>query len=157
MSVSLIEAELKSVRAELAESFPHLSDSDLSWAPQKGMRTIQGIFVEIIATELALAAKLRGGSVEPYDAIEKPLWELKTIDSLTAKLSEVRQATLALLASHDLTEVVEFSPGMKAAFCLEEVPASEVFRYIARHEAYHTGQLFSYLWAKGDNPYEWAD
>ena len=34
-------------------------------------------------------------------------------------------------------------------------PISEVLRSIATHESYHTGQLITYLWMRGDNPYEW--
>ncbi len=155
--VHLITAELQSVRAELAESFLHLKDEDLPWAPAAGMRTIQGIFVEIIATEIALMEKVRGGQPTAYEAIESPLKALATVECLTKKLEEVREETLSQLIEGDLTRVIEFSPSMKAVFCLGEVPASEVFRYVARHEAYHTGQLFSYLWAKGDNPYLWED
>ena len=154
----LIRASLKSTRAELEEVFPHLSDDMLDWAPAPGMRTIQGQLVEIIGTELSIVERLMGGSKRAYTDIEADLTEMKELLGILEKLSSVREVTLGFLASlseEQLNSEADVSQGSKDYMELESVPTREMFRYIVRHEAYHTGQLVSYLWARGNDPYSW--
>ena len=47
----MLRAQLHSVRSDLVETYPHLNDDLLPWAPAEGMRTVQGQFVELISTE----------------------------------------------------------------------------------------------------------
>lgn len=155
---SLIKAELDSVRSDLAEMFPHLTDDLLPWAPTEGMRTIHGQFVEIIVTERWMMDRIQGLPKWDYPEGEAPLWETATLSGLLRELNETRSATLALLASMSderLASSVELSAGYSGYLHLNPVPTEEVFRFIARHESYHAGQLVSYLWARGNDPYSW--
>lgn len=154
----LLIASLSSTRTELAEVFPHLSDDILEWAPTPGMRTIHGQLVEIIGTEVSIVERLMGGSRRPYKDIEAELSGIRTVSGLIEKLGDVRQTTLAFLASSDedkLSAEAEVSDDSKKYMELSTVPVGEMIRYIVRHEAYHTGQLVSYLWARGNDPYSW--
>lgn len=158
MSKLYIKALLDSTRTELAEVFPHLTDADFDWAPAPGMRTIQGQFVEIIGTEIALQQVAKNHPRRSSAEVDAELFELKTVGAMIEKLTQVRRETLEFLANaseNQLAAPVTISQGFKQYLELEEIPASELIRHIGRHEAYHTGQLMSYLWAKGNNPYDW--
>lgn len=151
-------AELESVRSDLEEVFPRLKDSDLGWAPSPGMRTIHGQFVEIIATERSAMDSIMGREPGDPDEEDAPLWAAQTVSGQIELLNETRQQTLAWIhQSSDavLEDIIEVSEGFQSYLRLAEVPASELIRYIARHESYHAGQLVSYLWARGDDPYSW--
>lgn len=155
----LIILQLASVRADLAETFPRLSDDLLDYAPGPGMRTVHGQFVEILATEVSLQIVIKGEPRRDYAEIEKPFLEMRSIPALVKAAEDVRAVTLDLIASHsdaDLAGTVQVSPGFAEWLGTgTNVPKSELFRHIARHESYHAGQLVSYLWARGDDPYKW--
>ncbi len=154
-STIFIEAELASVRRELEEVLPHVSDDLLPWAPADGMRTIHGQFVELLSTEERLLSFILESDRRPFVEIEQAYWALTTISELTDAMDLLRQRTLKALIEVDLKKTANVSASFSNWLMLEEVPKSELFRYIARHESYHTGQLFSYLWTRGNNPYDW--
>jgi uncharacterized damage-inducible protein DinB len=155
---SNIRAQLASVRKELMEAVERLDDSMLAWAPGPGMRTIHGQLVEIMMTEVSLQDRLSGRERRAVKEMEAPFRAAESVSELKVLLSEVRKETLRLLDARSesgLDDVIEVSKGFAEWLGLETVIASELFRHIARHEAYHAGQLVSYLWARGDDPYEW--
>ena len=148
----LLRADLESVRAELNTALNRITDEMLDWAPAEGMRTIKGQIVEIVSTEQSLT---HIGSGEDYEA---PLNALNTVKKLRAALDSSRAETFALLDGLNktaLTAPVKVSPGFAKYLNLESVNMADVLRFLARHESYHSGQLYSYLWARGDNPYKW--
>jgi uncharacterized damage-inducible protein DinB len=158
MIAEYIKASLSSTRNELAEVFPHITNEILDWAPVPGMRTIKGQFVEIIGTEISMIELMREDQRTPFAEIDADLNRLTEITLLVAKLTSVRNSTLDFLDSLDedgLSKQVLVSPGFGKYLELDSVPVSELLRFLVRHEAYHTGQLMSYLWAKGNNPYQW--
>jgi len=157
-SIELIRAQLSSVRNELAEIFPRLSDDMLNYAPADGMRTIHGQFVEILSTETTIIKRINGETRIQYKEIEAGFWKVKTVSGLVKKLNEVREQTLAILNSADEAELarpVETSKDFATWLELDQPIVSEMLRFLARHESYHCGQLVSYLWARGNNPYDW--
>ncbi|MFM9874120.1 MAG: DinB family protein [Fimbriimonadaceae bacterium] len=157
---ALIRAQLASVRGELMEAVDRLDDSMLAWAPGPGMRTIHGQLVEILMTEVSLQERISGRERRAVKEIEAPFRAAESVSGLKVLLDEVRQETLRLLELREasgMDDVIEVSAGFASWLGLETVIASELFRHIARHEAYHAGQLVSYLWARGDDPYEWPE
>ncbi len=73
-------------------------------------------------------------------------------------MDEIRQTTLSYLDSMSEAELeapMACPQGWWEALRLTECPRSEVFRNIASHEWYHTGQLVIYRWMQGDDPYTW--
>ncbi len=155
----LIRLQLASVRSDLAETFPRLTDDLLDYAPGAGMRTVHGQFVEILATEVSLQIVISGEPRRDYTEIEQPFLDIRTIAGLIQVSNDTRAKTLALLDAcndDDLNANVQVSESFASWLGTpREVPKSELFRHIARHESYHAGQLVSYLWARGDDPYQW--
>lgn len=156
----IILARFSTYRKDLLDVLSRLTDESLPWAPAPGMRTVAGQLAEIIATEEGLLATLRGEAIEDYDSRYQVLSATPTIAEFRCHLEGVRATTLLYLASlseADLAELVALPGGSYESLDLPLVPRAEVFRSIVQHEWYHVGQLVSYLWARGDNPYEWPE
>lgn len=130
----------------------------MDWAPAAGMRTVSGQIVEIAATELQLIARLKDGRAISDEAAAGIIGDCTDPDNLRRALVAFRQQTLGYLDSlseTDLAEEIPFDGGWFASLMLPTVPRAEVFLNIADHEWYHVGQLTSYFWARGENPYDW--
>lgn len=122
------------------------------------MRTVSGQVVEIVGTEMQLVALLKEGRWISDPEATEIIGECGNLDILRTSLIDFRQQTLDYLDSlseADLAEEVPFDGGWFASLMLPTVPRAEIFLNIADHEWYHTGQLTSYLWTRGDHPYEW--
>lgn len=81
-----------------------------------------------------------------------------SIDGMRVVLAEMRQETLAYIDSLSESELethVAFEGRWWEALRQQAMQRSEAIRSIAAHEWYHTGQLVSYLWSRGDDPYKW--
>jgi len=155
----LVRANLDSARTQLAETLPHLTDEMLDWAPAPGMPSIHRIFMDIIATEQYITDGLRGLPTKTNEELDAPLLSIRTAPGLVKKLTEVRAETLQYLDGLKEAELIgpaRNSDTYAKRLELKLVPVSEVLRYIARHESYHAGQVVTYLWARGDDPYSWA-
>ena len=149
----LIETRLSNTRTDLDEILEHLHQDLMAWAPSLGMRTVAGRLVEVAITEMQIVLQLTDGKWMPDDDAKQIIGDCHSLDNLKHYLQEIRNATLVYLASlseADLTEGVKVR-----TMGLPTIPRAEVFRTIAQHEAYHVGQLTSYLWMRGDNPYHW--
>lgn len=152
-----LRRRLQLARADLMEAWSRVTEPMLPWAPAEGMRPLGDLMREILATELEIVAVLRDGHGGDYSEH----WAAAGCETALAyatRATEVRAATLAWLGAQ--TEPALHAPRPMpahwwAGLGLPEAPAHEVVRSIAQHEAYHTGQLVSYLWARGDDPYEW--
>lgn len=155
---ALLKARLALVRRDLDPIIERLTPDLMGWAPRDGMRTIGGQIVEIIATEMQLIARLKDGQQISDNAAQKIIGDCGSLDNLQEALIGFRQQTLDYmdsLSAAALAEEVPFDGGWFASLMLPTVPRAEVFVNIADHEWYHVGQLTSYLWARGDNPYHW--
>ena len=153
----LIEARLAFTRKGLDEAIGRLNQEMMSWAPATGMRTIAGQLVEIAGSEIQIVAIMQGGDFISDEEVRARIGDVDDLGRLVEYLPTVREGTLAYL--HSLSErqleAEVACPGWHESLGLPITPRSEIFRGIAQHEAYHTGQLVSYLWARGDNPYKW--
>ncbi|MDQ2687554.1 MAG: DinB family protein [Armatimonadota bacterium] len=154
----LLKARLALVRRDLDPIVERLTPDLIEWAPTAGMRTVSGQLVEIIATERQLIARLKDGQQISDEDAQEMIGDCGSLDNLRRALIAVRQQTLDYLdalSAAGLTEEVPFDGGWFASLMLPTVPRAEVFVNIADHEWYHVGQLTSYLWAHGENPYNW--
>lgn len=153
----LVLARISHTRAALNEVIDHLTQDMMSWAPRSGMRTVAGQLVEIAATELQILARLNEGRFVSDDEVRDQIGAHEDFETLKAFLSQVRSATVATIAGltdEELAEAVDIQ-GWHESIGLPRTPRTEIFISVAQHESYHTGQLVSYLWAKGDDPYAW--
>lgn len=153
-----LKARLALVRQDLEEVIERLSDADLDWAPTQGMRTIGGQLVEIIGTEIMLLKWMRDAEKMSFKEAEAVAREAKSLAELHEILDSTRADTLEFidsLSDEQLDAYAPFPSGWFESLGRGAVPRSEALRSIAQHEWYHVGQLVSYLWSRGDNPYEW--
>jgi uncharacterized damage-inducible protein DinB len=153
----IIVGRLNYTRGWLESVLPRLTQEMLDWAPAEGMRTISGQFIEIISVEAPLVPALKENrqiSDEEFDLI---LPDPKSLEGLKSSLIEVRGRTLAYLNSLSEDELIEevSLPQWYGAYWPNPFARGEHFRNIAEHEFYHAGQLISYLWMRGDDPYQW--
>jgi uncharacterized damage-inducible protein DinB len=154
----LLKARLALVRRDLNPILHRLTPGLLPWAPAAGMRTISGQIVEIVATEMQLIMLLKDGKSISDSAAQDLIGDCDNLDNLRTALAAARWKTLDYLDSlseQELAEEVPFDGGWFASLMLPTVPRAEIFLNIADHEWYHVGQLTSYLWARGEDPYEW--
>lgn len=150
-------ARLGVVRKDLLEAMSRLQDADLTWAPSPGMRTVDGLLREIAATEVVLMDRIRGLPARKFVEIEDG-FQATTIEEWRGVLADVRAETLAFIegrSDEELEAPVRLPKSWPDSLGLDEVPMSEPLRSLAAHEWYHAGQLVSYLWSRGDDPYEW--
>ncbi|MBX3096286.1 MAG: DinB family protein [Fimbriimonadaceae bacterium] len=152
-----LKGRLAVVRQDLVEAVDRLTDDMLEWAPAKGMRTIGGQLQEIAATELQEHALLKQLSNPNYDDAFRRA-KRNSVEEYRRLLLEVRNETIALIdgwSEDDLNERVPVPTNWFEGLGQDDVPRAEIIRSLAAHEWYHTGQLVSYLWTRGDDPYKW--
>jgi len=152
-----LEARLNLVRRDLDEAVSRLDNVEMDWAPAPGMRTIGGQLLEIAATEHQVQLILKTGQVTSYLEVHRAL-EKQSLAEYKDLLAAIRAETLDYLRSlseADLQARIAMPLEYSESLGMDDVPREEVFRSIAQHEGYHVGQLVSYLWARGDDPYDW--
>lgn len=139
------------------EVLARLTPEMLDWAPAEGMRTVRGQLIEIIEVEIPLATYAKESRLPTDEEFAAAMGKPETLEELITKLQEVRQKTLDCLDSLTDAELEEAVPtnAWFGSFWQPELPRAELFLNIAAHELYHIGQLVTYLWLRGDNPYEW--
>ncbi len=143
------------VRRDLDEVLKNLTDHLLSWAPREGMKTVEALLFEIVAKEIELMAWAKAGGHGEWKEIEGFDGREATLEGLTSILQETRQETLDYvdsLSDAELQAPILFPEDWWEGLGLPELTMHEVFRNIAAHEWYHTGQLVSYLWMHGYDP-----
>ena len=160
--VSILQEQLKArfnmVRRDLNRVLDRFTEDDYHWAPTEGMRTVHGQLFEIVGKEVELLDYAKKGGKEGWIEIEEYGEREKTLKGMREVLAEVRGGTLNDIDSFsesDLEKPVAFPTDWWESMGLFEMPLHEVYRTIAMHEWYHTGQLYSYLWTRGDDPYKW--
>ncbi len=154
----LLLARFIAVRDDLNEALARIDQESLPWAPAPGMRTIQGLLLEIIATERQIVSGLRDPERMRFVEAEDLGASGDTLAGLQSWLEATRQQTLDYvksLSQEELEAAVPVPPRSWEAMGQGAVPRIEVLRSVAIHESYHTGQLVSYLWMRGDDPYQW--
>lgn len=154
----LLKARLAIVREDLEEVLGRLSEDDLDWAPTPGMRTVRGQLIEIAATERQLLTWITDQRHLTYQEAEDFGEHSQTLDGLKQVLAGVRQQTSSVidsLTAEELEAPFPFPERWFESLRQPHAPRAEAFRSVAQHEWYHTGQLVSYLWSRGDNPYKW--
>ncbi len=149
-----ILSRLAATRLDLDEVTSRLTQADVNWAPATGMRTIGGQLVEIIDTEMQFIVKLKTGLSFTAEQGRARIGDTSSLSVLLASLVSTRAETVAYIESLSATELQEEVPWY-AWSGLTTASRADALASILLHESYHTGQLVSYLWSRGDDPYKW--
>jgi hypothetical protein len=147
--------ELISIREELAEAVAPIGPGELDYSPAEGMRTYRGLMVEIGGTEAATLAILRSGQSESWERSQNRVTG-DSMAELLASVDAIRQGTFAYLADADevsLKTPITIPENWAGFLGARELEPEELIRWIGRHEYYHLGQIVSYRWAQGNDPY----
>jgi len=153
----LLLARMENIREDLEEALERIDDSMMGWAPVEGMRTVSGQMVEIAATEIQVRGRLTNSEWISDEEVRARIGDLGSVETVRAFLKTVRSDTVAQVEAYsdeELEEDAGFRLGA-GGYPVDWFPRSEVFRKLIEHEAYHVGQLVTYIWAYGDNPYRW--
>jgi len=130
----------------------------MGWAPAEGMRTIGGQLGELLWVEIPLVPWLKDGKRLSEEEVNERIGSEQDFEGLRKKLVETRAATLEYLDSlseEELAEEVPCGDAWFGTFWPASLPRAELFLNVSEHEFYHVGQLTSYLWSRGDDPYKW--
>jgi uncharacterized damage-inducible protein DinB len=152
----LLKARFAMVRRDLENTLSGVSDDMFTWSPAEGMRTIQGLLFEIAGKEVELLEYAKAGGREEWVEVQDFGGREASLEGMKELLRELRQATLDYIDSmsdDDLNAPVAFPTDWWEGLGQAEIPLHEVLRNVAAHEWYHTGQLVTYLWLRGDDPY----
>lgn len=152
-----LKANLACARQDLDEVCARLGDADLPWSPREGMPTIADLLLEIANKEKETLGWIQTG-VWPDEGPDAFAVQSAALEEIKATMAALRVETCRYIDSLRDTELEQPIPNpnrWREALRMTDCPLSEVLRNIAAHEWYHTGQLITYLWLRGDNPDDW--
>src|SRR5205823_14900816 len=86
-------ANLAAARKQLAETFPHLTDDLLKWAPTSEMHTIKRVLMDIITTEQVIVERLKGMPQRSDQELDAPLEAITTVSGMISSLRASRDET----------------------------------------------------------------
>jgi len=146
-----IAFQLDSIRRELIATVSPIDD--IHYAPAEGMKSYRALLIEIGGEEVETAAMLFGKPVTREEADAAVAGS--TTNELLDSLSLIRQSTLAYLEQADnMQRTIPLAEEWRSYFGDKEWEAEEFLRALALHEYYHLGQIVSYRWIQGHNPYK---
>ena len=144
--------DLTKVRNELESVLSTLPDDELNFAPAQGMKTYRDLIREIGAMEYESLVLLGTGVAPQWEECEAHI-DGGTKGELLAQLSSVRAKLLAWIEQGDLAALVPLPVEWHPYYDGPEIVAEELIRWVTRHEYYHLGQIITYRWIQGSNPY----
>jgi len=150
--------DLTSTREELVKTMSESPSVDLEWSPAGEMKTYRAILKEIGAMEVESAIFLQTGRVPEWSEAESKVSE-GPLPALRESLTEIRRETLSLLDGADdrwLETPVDIPTEWVKFMGDSNIERQEFFRWIVRHEYYHLGQIVTYRWIQGVDPYSRA-
>ena len=152
--------DLNEVRKELTQVVNRIPPDDLDWAPRPDMKSYRGLLLEIGVMEQISIRWLTRQQEGDWKAIQNSIaWPDNEPASALRALEQVRAETLDYLnacTEERLQTPVPLPQSWHQYFNSPVVEPEELLRWIIRHEYYHLGQVITYRWTQGDNPYQWS-
>lgn len=152
--VERLTKDLKSVRDELFKEAEALKPEEFNWEPRPGMKSAQALLKEIGTMEKVCVHQLKTGKIVPWETAVS--WSGADVKTTLGDLEAVRRDTLSYLSSltdADLDRSHKL-PKEWEQYWGRTVAPEEMIRWVTRHEYYHLGQLITYRWLLGYNPYQ---
>jgi hypothetical protein len=149
--------DLNEVRTELSTEVGKLKPEEFDWSPKPEleMKTCKALLQEIGTMEkICMNWVVNRQMLDWSTAV---LWSGDTAASIMKDLEAVRNDTLAYLrdATEEQLQTAQPVPDeWRQYFPEDAIEPEEMIRWVSKHEYYHLGQLISYRWILGDNPYK---
>ena len=150
-----LQSEFDEIRSELIDVVSPLTPEEFEWAPREDMKNIRSLLREIGAeekeTSFCLIEKVR------MDREEDIVWSGDDIQSTLADLASIRIDTLEYLDNVEEQELQlpnVLPEAWQSALGKKSMEPEELLRRVIRHEYYHLGQIITYKWILGHNPYK---
>jgi uncharacterized damage-inducible protein DinB len=146
--------ELEDVRKELLEVVKKLKPEEFDWHPRPDMKSPKDLLQEIGTMEKICMTVVAGGPKLEWDKAVS--WSGDDVKAILKDLDKIRKETVRYLKSADkkLAEPMPLPKGWQQYFGAPAIEPEELVRWVARHEYYHLGQLITYRWLLGYNPYK---
>ena len=147
--------DLNEVRRELTEEVAKLKLEEFDYAPKEDMKSCNALLQEIGTMEKICLTWVAQQKMLEWDTAVS--WRGQDADATMSDLEAIRGETLAYLdgsSEESLQAGVPVPDAWKQYMPFETIEPEEMIRWITRHEYYHLGQLISYRWILGDNPYK---
>ena len=149
-----LKFDLTRNRSELLKAVTGIED--LSYAPAEGMKSYWHQLVEIGAMEAESTALLTTGKVPEWKELYGSV-KGKTLGELLESLAAIRGELFDCLDSFsdsELDEPIQVPSEWEMFMGDTSLERQELFRWLARHEYYHLGQIVAFRWIKGFDPYK---
>jgi uncharacterized damage-inducible protein DinB len=147
-------ADLTEIRQELVELVEEIPPTEMDWAPADGMKSYKALLEEIGAMEALTIGWIVSRKLATWqDAVDA--LAIDNPQSAVAALEKVRSQTkqhLSTVTEEDLEKPIPTHESWSIYFG-PKIEPEELIRWIIRHEYYHLGQMISYRWIQGHNPY----
>lgn len=153
--VERLMADLKSVRSELFKEAEAIKPEEFAWEPRPGMKSAKALLQEIGTMEKVCVHHLKTGKTVSWD--QAVSWSGNDAQAIMGDLDKIRKETLAHLkglSDADLDRPHQLPKEWEQYFGGPAVAPEEMIRWVTRHEYYHLGQLITYRWLLGYNPYQ---
>jgi uncharacterized damage-inducible protein DinB len=151
-----LRPELDAIRTELAKEIQQLGSEEFDWAPRPDMKTFKQLLQEIGTMEKLCIRWLTHQEMLDWKEVEGALAGTNsTPTSVLQALELVRAETLQYLqsCSEEQLQTPVPLPEEWHRYWSPTIEPEEILRWVGRHEYYHLGQIISYRWTQGHNPY----
>jgi len=148
-----LKFDLERNREELIQVVTPIDD--LGYAPAEGMKSYRDQLAEIGGIEIESVDLITTGKVPEWAETQARITGT-TLNEVLHSLAVIRQELVECLDSltdQELVQAIDV-PHEWASFVGDiTLEREELFRWLARHEYYHLGQIITYRWIQGINPY----
>ena len=147
--------DLQDIRNELGEIVRELKPEEFDWHPRPDMKSPKDLLQEIGSMEKICMNVASGGPKLEWERAVS--WSGTDQNAIWKDLEAIRAETVRYLQSISeelLQKPMRLPETWHQYFGGPTVEPEELVRWVARHEYYHVGQLITYRWLLGYNPYK---
>jgi uncharacterized damage-inducible protein DinB len=149
-----LTSEMGDIRKELTEEVKKLKPEEFGWAPRPDMKSCKALLQEIGTMEKICVHWIAKQNKLDWDKAVQ--WSGNDSQATLTDLEKLRAETLQYLSdcTEEKLQTPVPVPQEWQQYMGKTVEPEEMLRWVARHEYYHLGQLITYRWILGDNPYK---
>jgi len=155
--------DLREIRKALISEALRVKPEEFDTAPRQEMKSYKALLREIGIEEKETVTWIVRRVLPDFTASEWDRtwgdypWTGDDLESVLRDLATIRVETVAYIegVSEDVLQTpIPLPDPWKAYFGLQEMEPEQLIQLVARHEYYHLGQIVTYRWLAGDNPYK---